>query len=42
MVVPAPMLAVPGQPPDHAGWAVEMKWDGARIICVLREGTVRL
>lgn len=28
------MLAVSGQPPDDAGWAVEMKWDGVRAIVV--------
>ncbi|WP_244975878.1 non-homologous end-joining DNA ligase [Nocardia huaxiensis] len=35
--VPAPMLAVAGAPPDGPGWAVEMKWDGVRVIAV-REG----
>ncbi|MGX1809700.1 non-homologous end-joining DNA ligase [Nocardia sp. NPDC055321] len=42
MAVPAPMLATAGQPPDHAGWAVEMKWDGARAIVIVRGGHPRL
>ncbi|MFI9503254.1 non-homologous end-joining DNA ligase [Nocardia sp. NPDC052566] len=28
------MLAVAGRPPDEAGWAIEMKWDGVRAIVV--------
>ncbi|MGX7729562.1 ATP-dependent DNA ligase [Rhodococcus sp. 2H158] len=32
--VPAPMLATPGRPPIGTGWAVEMKWDGARTVAV--------
>ncbi|MFE2958248.1 non-homologous end-joining DNA ligase [Nocardia tengchongensis] len=31
---PSPMLATGGPPPGGAGWAVEMKWDGVRIIAV--------
>ncbi|MEU0542871.1 non-homologous end-joining DNA ligase [Nocardia sp. NPDC005978] len=42
MAVPAPILATAGQPPDHAGWAVEMKWDGARAIVIIRDGHPRL
>ncbi|MGW4351088.1 non-homologous end-joining DNA ligase [Nocardia sp. NPDC004582] len=34
---PSPMLATGGAPPVGPGWAVEMKWDGVRIIAV-REG----
>ncbi|MFQ6326078.1 non-homologous end-joining DNA ligase [Nocardia sp. CWNU-33] len=40
--VPAPMLAVEGQPPDTAGWAIEMKWDGARAIALCESGQCRL
>ncbi|MEU1986334.1 non-homologous end-joining DNA ligase [Nocardia sp. NPDC019395] len=36
------MLAVAGQPPDDAGWAVEMKWDGVRAIVVCTGGVCRL
>ncbi|WP_216913564.1 non-homologous end-joining DNA ligase [Nocardia noduli] len=36
------MLAVAGRPPDHAGWAVEMKWDGARVIAITEPGSCRL
>ncbi|WP_324195815.1 non-homologous end-joining DNA ligase [Nocardia cyriacigeorgica] len=34
VAAPAPMLAVPGRPPDHADWAIEMKWDGVRAIII--------
>ncbi|MET9487520.1 non-homologous end-joining DNA ligase [Nocardia sp. NPDC006630] len=40
--VPAPMLAIGGAPPDAAGWAVEMKWDGVRIIAVCEARQCRL
>jgi bifunctional non-homologous end joining protein LigD len=37
-----PMLAVPGQlPPDSAGWAFEIKWDGIRAILFVEGGRVR-
>lgn len=36
------MLAVGGQPPDAEGWAIEMKWDGARIIAACEAGECRL
>lgn len=36
------MLAVEGQPPDTAGWAIEMKWDGARAIALCESGQCRL
>ncbi|WP_282783377.1 MULTISPECIES: non-homologous end-joining DNA ligase [unclassified Nocardia] len=36
------MLAVAGPPPDAEGWAVEMKWDGARIMAVCAAGECRL
>lgn len=42
VAVPAPMLAVAGRPPDDAGWAIEMKWDGVRAIVVCRGGECRL
>ncbi|GAB4590184.1 ATP-dependent DNA ligase [Nocardia sp. IFM 10818] len=42
MVIPTPMLAVNGDPPDGPDWAVEMKWDGARMIAVLVDDSVRL
>jgi hypothetical protein len=29
VVVPTPMLAVAGDPPDNPNWALEMKYDGA-------------
>ena len=32
--VPAPMLATAGRPPIGTGWAVEMKWDGARTVAL--------
>ncbi|MEV6278114.1 RNA ligase family protein [Nocardia sp. NPDC051832] len=32
VLVPAPMLAISGRPPDTAAWAIEMKWDGARAL----------
>ncbi|MVU80617.1 ATP-dependent DNA ligase [Nocardia sp. ET3-3] len=32
------MLATGGAPPDGPGWAVEMKWDGVRIIAVCESG----
>ncbi|WP_433666301.1 non-homologous end-joining DNA ligase [Nocardia sp. CA-136227] len=34
---PSPMLATGGPPPGGPGWAVEMKWDGVRIIAI-RDG----
>ncbi|MFB7723375.1 non-homologous end-joining DNA ligase [Nocardia sp. NPDC056100] len=40
--VPAPMLAVGGTPPNEPGWAVEMKWDGVRIIAVCAAGECAL
>lgn len=36
------MLAVAGQPPDNAGWAIEMKWDGVRAIAVCSASGCRL
>ncbi|WP_306365395.1 non-homologous end-joining DNA ligase [Nocardia sp. CC227C] len=42
MPPPTPMLATAGQPPDNPGWAIEMKWDGARIIATIHNGTPRL
>lgn len=37
------MLATPGRPPDHPrGWAVEMKYDGMRVIAACRRGRWRL
>ncbi|WP_307188405.1 non-homologous end-joining DNA ligase [Nocardia acidivorans] len=36
--VPAPMLAIGGAPPDEPGWALEMKWDGVRVIAVCGAG----
>ncbi|PPJ36431.1 ATP-dependent DNA ligase [Nocardia nova] len=36
------MLAISGKPPDSADWAVEMKWDGARILAICRNGQCRL
>lgn len=36
------MLATGGAPPDGPGWAVEMKWDGVRIIAVREDGGCRL
>ncbi|NEW42503.1 non-homologous end-joining DNA ligase [Nocardia cyriacigeorgica] len=35
------MLAVAGRPPDHAGWAIEMKWDGVRAIVICETGGCR-
>ncbi|MGX1804374.1 non-homologous end-joining DNA ligase [Nocardia sp. NPDC055321] len=40
--VPAPMLATAGRPPNGPDWAVEMKWDGVRIIAVRRDGECAL
>ena len=42
--LPAPMLAVPDEhlPPDDAGWAYEMKWDGYRGIVEVANGQVRI
>ena len=39
-----PMLAlsVPAPPPDHANWALEMKWDGVRALAFIEQGKVRL
>ncbi len=42
MAVPTPMLATAGQPPDNTNWAIEMKWDGARIIATIRDSRPRL
>ncbi|MEC3918796.1 non-homologous end-joining DNA ligase [Nocardia sp. CDC160] len=39
---PSPMLATGGAPPDGPGWAVEMKWDGVRIIAVCEAGACTL
>ncbi|WP_459963518.1 non-homologous end-joining DNA ligase [Nocardia sp. IFM 10818] len=36
------MLAVGGAPPDGPGWAVEMKWDGVRVIVVREAAACRL
>ncbi|MBL1074159.1 non-homologous end-joining DNA ligase [Nocardia sp. 2] len=36
------MLAVGGTPPDGPGWAVEMKWDGVRVIAVRTAGECAL
>src|ERR1700744_4593941 len=39
----SPMMAVPGAlPPDDAGWAFEMKWDGVRALAFIDGGQVRL
>ena len=38
-----PMLATAGQlPPDDAGWAYDMKWDGLRALSYVEAGAVRL
>ena len=38
-----PMLATAGVlPPDDAGWAYEMKWDGLRALAFMSGGAVRL
>jgi bifunctional non-homologous end joining protein LigD len=39
-----PMLAlsVAAPPPDHANWALEMKWDGVRALAFIERGKVRL
>lgn len=39
-----PMLATAGEPGDvwHGDWAMEMKWDGLRIIAEIAAGVVRL
>ncbi|MGV9837215.1 non-homologous end-joining DNA ligase [Nocardia niigatensis] len=39
---PAPMLATGGSPPGGPGWAIEMKWDGVRIIAVCEGGECSL
>ncbi|MEV6772404.1 non-homologous end-joining DNA ligase [Nocardia sp. NPDC051030] len=39
---PAPMLATGGTPPDGPEWAVEMKWDGVRIIAMCDGGECKL
>ncbi|HEX6074635.1 MAG TPA: non-homologous end-joining DNA ligase [Micromonosporaceae bacterium] len=36
-----PMLASPGQVPEGAGWAYEMKWDGVRAVVAVGDGQVR-
>ncbi|MEA4944872.1 MAG: ATP-dependent DNA ligase [Propionicimonas sp.] len=44
-VVPSPMLATPGRPAeldDGEEWALEVKWDGVRAICLVADGQVRL
>ncbi len=41
-MVPAPMLAVAGDPPDNPNWALEMKYDGARAVIVCRDGRCRI
>ncbi len=35
-------LAVTAPPPDHANWALEMKWDGVRALAFIERGRVRL
>ncbi|WP_406239438.1 non-homologous end-joining DNA ligase [Nocardia sp. NBC_01009] len=42
MAVPAPMLAVAGRPPDTADWAIEMKWDGVRVLALCKGEACRL
>lgn len=37
-----PMLATPGELPVGPGWAYEVKWDGVRALCTVRDGAVRL
>ena len=37
----APMLAVAGDPPAGAGWAVEFKWDGVRAVTAVAGERVR-
>jgi bifunctional non-homologous end joining protein LigD len=38
-----PMLATPGTlPPDDAGWAFEIKWDGVRAISFVEGGRIRM
>ncbi|HEV2375647.1 MAG TPA: non-homologous end-joining DNA ligase [Streptosporangiaceae bacterium] len=38
-----PMLARPGVlPPDNGTWALEMKWDGVRVLAYVDGGAVRL
>ncbi|MFE5288545.1 non-homologous end-joining DNA ligase [Nocardia sp. NPDC056611] len=39
---PSPMLATGGPPPGGPGWAVEMKWDGVRIIAIREAGECTL
>ncbi|MFF0633670.1 non-homologous end-joining DNA ligase [Nocardia sp. NPDC004151] len=39
---PSPMLATGGPPPGGPGWAVEMKWDGVRIIAIREAGDCTL
>jgi bifunctional non-homologous end joining protein LigD len=37
------MLATPGElPPDDGGWALEMKWDGVRVLAYAQDGQLRL
>ncbi|MTE15645.1 non-homologous end-joining DNA ligase [Nocardia aurantiaca] len=36
------MLATAGPPPNGPGWAVEMKWDGVRVIAVCEGGECRV
>ncbi|MEU8895764.1 hypothetical protein [Nocardia sp. NPDC048505] len=31
-VLPAPMHAVAGRPPDNPAWAIELQWDGVRVL----------
>ena len=41
--VPSPQLArLTDTPPGGEGWLHELKWDGYRLLCVVREGGVRL
>jgi bifunctional non-homologous end joining protein LigD len=36
------MLAVSGELPTGQGWAYELKWDGVRVLAVIRGGSMRL
>lgn len=38
----APMKAAPGDLPEGADWAYEIKWDGMRIVAFIEDGAVRL
>ncbi|WP_084497072.1 non-homologous end-joining DNA ligase [Nocardia amamiensis] len=37
--IPAPMLAVPGDPPEGSMWAREFKWDGVRAGLRVEDGS---